>query len=156
MNTPTAVDWLTAVATAIGAIATVAGVIIAFIQLRNLNSTLSMSVLSAVLQLEAEMNARKEKVDSVASAIRREGIAKSPNERLVEILKDELDGYLENWLNAADRLAYCIKKGYLPERDWRVEYREYFLGLVRDHEQYFGASTIYTNILDLNNRWRRE
>jgi hypothetical protein len=149
-------NWISAISTAAAALTAIIAVILAYKQLGNLNKTLAMNVLSAVLQLESEMNARKERVDAVSAAIRKEGIKSKPNKALIEILGDELDGYLENWLNASDRLAYCIINGYLPERDWRVEYRQYFDKLVVDHESRFGAGTLYTNIVDLNHKWKRE
>ena len=149
-------EWISATAAVVATATAIVGVIVAYWQLSNLNRTLRMNALTVVLQLEAEMNARKERVDEVAAKIRKQGIKDEPNEGLVEILDEEMQGYLENWLNAADRLAYCILRGYLAERDWKAEYREYFLGLVRDHEEKFGPKSIYTNIIDLSNKWRRE
>jgi hypothetical protein len=75
--------------------------------------------------------------------------------KVIDALERELDGYVENWLNAADRLAFCILKGYLEERDWASEYRPYFANLVRKHRDQFGPDTIYTNIKDLHDRWAR-
>lgn len=148
--------WVSAIGTVGCALVAIWGVIVASRQLGSLNTSLSMNLLSNVLQLEAEMNARKEKADAVAAEIRKESIAKNPNERLLVILGDELQGYLENWLNASDRLAFCILRGLFAERDWRAEYRHYFESLVRDHEKMFGPGTIYTNIVDLNDKWQRE
>lgn len=115
-----------------------------------------MSVLSTVLQLESEMNTRKEKLDAAHSAVRREGVARSPNQKVIAILNDEIQGYQENWLNAADRLAYCILRGYLSERDWKNEYRDFFRGLAKEYESSFGPATKYTDIVDLNHKWMRE
>jgi hypothetical protein len=102
-----------------------------------------------VLQLEAEMNARKQEVDEAACELRCEDAKTKPNVKLVSALQDTMKGYLENWLNSADRLAYCILHDYLPERDWRSEYRDLFMCLVRNHEDQFGPKSIYTNIIDL-------
>ena len=149
-------EWFSAIATAIAAAAAVAAVWVAYWQLGNLSGALRMSTLNVVLQLESEMNARKEKVDEAAKKVRMEVEANGGESTLAPILVDYMNGCLETWLNSADRLAYCILKGYLKERDWRAEYRAYFAQLIQDHSTFFGPSTIYTNLLDLNNKWKRE
>lgn len=149
-------DWLNAWATVVAALAAIAGVAIAYWQLSNLNKTLRMNALTIVLQLESEMNARKQRLEEYAAQLRIEACGEKPNDKLIEILSDELNGYLENWLNSSDRLAFCILKGYLEERDWKTDYRQYFADMVRSHEDSFGPSSIYTNVIDLNNKWKRE
>lgn len=149
-------DWTTAVATVVLALTAVATVFIAYWQLSNLNRTLTMSGLSVVLQLEAEMNCRKEKVDDVLAKLREEANKTSRDEKQIEILRDQMQGYFENWLNAADRFAYCIMRGHFSELDWKADYRDYFTALVRDHPEKFGPATIHNNILDLYNKWRKE
>lgn len=147
---------VSAISAAVAAGAAVAAVVVASKQLEKLNNTLRMNGLMAVLQLEADMTARKMRVDDLAAEIRKEDSKISPNAALITILGDQMNGYLENWLNASDRLAYCILKRYLPERDWRAEYRPYFAELVCDHAPKFGPGSLYTNIIDLNNKWQRE
>lgn len=137
-------------------LATAVGVVVAYQQLSNLNTTLRLNSLGIVLQLESEMNSRKERVDELAAAVRIEVLKQVPNEDLVDVLSDQLDGSFENWLNACDRLAYCILRGYFAERDWKSEYRSYFLSLVQDHPEYFGRETIYTNIVDIHHKWMRD
>ncbi len=145
------------IATCVAALAAIAAVFVAWWQLGNLNKTLRMNALTVVLGLESEMNMRKMKVDEVATDIRRLDCEDNENNsKLIGILSDYMEGLLENWLNCADRLAYCIKQGYLADKDWKIEYREYFNDLVKDHPDKFRADTIYTNLLDLNNKWKRE
>jgi hypothetical protein len=67
-----------------------------------------------------------------------------------------MNAALENWFNAVDRLCFCIKHNYLPEKDWRAEYRDCIANIVKEHEDKFGPSSIYTNIIDINNKWKRE
>ena len=149
-------DVWSAIGSCLAALAAITAVVVAYWQLSNLNKTLRMNALTVVLQLEAELNARKEKVDEVASRVRAECATEEPKQELVAIWESEMEGYLENWLNSADRLAFCISRGYLPERDWKTEYRNYFAGLIRDHTGHFGPASIYTNIIDLNDKWKRE
>lgn len=148
-------DW-TALWTFVAAMAACAAVWVAYKQLDNLNTTLRMNGLMTVLQIEAEMNARKLRVDELVFEIRKEEIKSNSKKDLIEILGDQLKGCLENWFNSADRFAFCILKGYLPEADWKVEYRHYFATLVQNHEEHFRANTIYHNIVDLNAKWHRE
>lgn len=148
-------EALGAIATAVAAVAAVVGVWVAWSQLGNLNSTLRMNALAIVLQLESEMNSRKAKGDELAAEIRKVTIEPHPNQRLVEILGDHLKGCLESWLNAVDRLAFCILREYVPEKDWKTEYRNYIADMIRVHKEYFGPDTIYTNIIDLHHKWQR-
>lgn len=156
-------EGITAAATVAGVIVAAAGVIVAIValylakgQLVNLNQTLKMNGLMAVLQMEADMNSRKQRLDELTGEIARENAAEKPNKKLIEAIGTEMNAALENWLNAADRLAYCILNGYLHERDWRAEYRGYFADIVSKHVHLFQADSIYTNILDLNDKWKRE
>ena len=144
---------VTAWATCATALSAFLAVGVAGWQLRNLNSTLRMNRLSTVLQLEAEINARKRNVDEVVADVRVAEL--SGEDVIVLVLRDKLDGYVENWLNAVDRLAYCILRNYFTDKDWRTEYRQYLAALVTEHEERFGAATIYKNMVDLHNRWQR-
>lgn len=149
-------DWVEAIGTVVAAIAALTAVWVAYRQLSNLNDSLRMSTLNVVLQLEVEMNARRAKVNEAATRVRLEAERTDTDGETLTILTDDMHSCLEGWLNSADRLAYCILKGYLKERDWRSEYRGYFADLITNHSEYFGVSTIYTNLLDLNNKWKRE
>jgi hypothetical protein len=138
-----------------GVIVALLGVLVAWWQLRNLNTTLRMNSLGVVLQLESEMNARKAKADEIAFKIRQESLAENANIKLLDVLNGHLNGCLENWLNAADRLAFCILQGYFADKDWKTEYRGYFADLVKTHPEKYGPGSIYTNTLDLHHRWQR-
>ena len=62
----------------------------------------------------------------------------------------------QSYLNAADRVCYCIMKGYFPGINWLNEYGEYMGNIVKEEsfEQFFGPGTPYVNILALYNTWR--
>lgn len=150
------INLFSASAAVVGSSAAIIGIIIACTQLYNLNKTMRMNSLGIVLTLECEMSARKKACDDLSATIRIECGKESPNKGLVIILDDQLKGYKESWFNACERLAYCILKGFLSERDWRAEYREYFFTLVRVHKENFGTDSIYTNVIDLTDKWKRE
>jgi hypothetical protein len=141
----------------ISSVAVAAGaLLVAWRQLSGVRTELRMNSLMAVLEIEAEMNSRKEKVDSIAFKVRTLATEGKLSDDLKDVLTDERGCALENWLNSVDRLAYCILKNYLKDRDWRSEYCDYIQNIVRDNEFLFGAGSRYTNIIDINDRWKRE
>lgn len=148
-------EWLSALASVVATLTAICATGIAWFQLHKVNKTLRMNGLAVVLQLESEMNARKQRVDDVAAKLHTDADSGDVAQEVLDIQKSLLDGCMENWLNASDRLAYCILHSYLPERDWKSEYRDYFVGLVKDHEEQFGPASQFINIKDLANMWRR-
>ncbi|MBI1248135.1 hypothetical protein GC197_09875 [bacterium] len=114
-----------------------------------------MNTLSIALNLETAITDRKQKAEQQASVLREERQKGAPEECL-EILEDELNGYLEDWFNAVDRLAYCIRKGYLPGDEWKAEYLEYFENLLTQHEEFFNGQSCYRNIIILHHEWKEK
>lgn len=143
-------------ATIVSVIVAGGALLVAWRQLSGVRGELRMNSLMAVLELEAEMNSRKEKADSVAFKIRLLAAENRLTDDMKDILTDEHKCALENWFNSVDRLAYCIIKEYLDDRDWRSEYRDYIQNIVRDNEKFFGPGSRYNNIIDINNKWKRE
>jgi len=147
-------EWVNAIATTVGVIVAIGGVSMAYFQLKNLRKDLKMSSLMAVLEIESEMNKRKEKLDEVNFNIRKLENEGKLTEKLAEILEDENNCALENYLNSIDRLAYCILKGYLSDRDWKTEYRDLIFKTLRDNENKFGTGTFYNNTVKLYENWK--
>lgn len=148
-----AATWVAALATFVMAVVAVIALIVAWRQLTNLGNTLRLNSLSAVLQIEADMNARKERVDEVTEKI---CSGEGTDANRTDVLQDALDSRLENWFNAVDRLAFCVLREYVPEKDWCVEYRDYISNIVIHHAKFFLPGSRYRNIIDLNNRWQRQ
>ena len=144
------------IATISSVIIAIGALLIAWRQLSGVRTELRMNSLMAVLEIEAEMNSRKEKVDSILFKIRTFDAEKKLTDDFKDIFNDEHNCVLENWLNSVDRLAYCILKDYLKDRDWCVEYRDYIKDIVEQNESLFGASSRYTNIIDINDKWKRK
>ncbi len=149
MELGNAAQWAAAI---VGATA----VFVAWRQLGNVSKSIRMSGLMAVLQIESEINGRKEKLNDLAARIRQECNKSKSDEKLIEILNDQLGANIQNYLNAVDRLAFCILHGFVPDKDWRTEYRNAIASDIKTYESRFGASTPYRNILDLNDKWQRE
>lgn len=149
-----AATWIGVIAGCVVAITAVVALAVAWRQLINLGSTLKISSLNTILDIEAQMNARKEKVDTRVEDIQRAGVTLSKEQAKLE--QDALDSRLENWFNAVDRLAFCVLRNLVPEKDWRVEYRDYINNIVVHHNKSFQVGSRYRNILDLNSKWQRE
>lgn len=145
--------WIAAISTLCTALAAIATAWIAYYQLSKLNETLRMNTLSIGLDLERAITERKQKAEHQASVLREERHKNSPDAYL-KILEEELDGYLEDWFNAVDRLAYCIRKDYLPGDEWKSEYQIYIATLVKDHRDFFDGDSSYRNILFLHLEWQ--
>jgi hypothetical protein len=153
------VDWatgLTAWATAAGVLVAAIGLGAAWHQLREAGKGLRLSGLAAILQLEADMTARKARVEEVTHDVMILDAKEQLSEKLREAHKKRLNCCLEDWFNAVDRLAFCILKDFVPEKDWRAEYRQYIADIIHDHEPFFRADTRYRNILALNVKWQSQ
>lgn len=57
------------------------------------------------------------------------------------------------YLNALDRLCFCLLKKVLDEDELRPEYREIVRLAVNDFESEFGTGTDYRNIKKVYDRW---
>jgi formylmethanofuran dehydrogenase subunit B len=108
MNEPTAADWISAVGSLLGGIAALAAVGIAADQLKKLVTQLKQGSFAALLTLEIEMNNRKQKVEDASREVRRLSEEERSADEIM-IAYEYLEGCMENWLNLADRLAFCIR-----------------------------------------------
>lgn len=142
-------EWVAGVATA-------AAVFVAYWQLSGLNSSLRMNGLVAILQLEADLHSRMSRMTEISARIEEEGAKAKPNNKRILALNRHLEASIEQYLNAVDRIAFCIKKNFVPERDWRAEYRTFIADAIKNYPQFFGADSIYCNILDIHKKWSRE
>ena len=89
-----------ALATCAGVIVAFLAVVVAWVQLSKLRSGVKINSLMAVLEMESQMLARKEKIDSISSEIRKLDIEDSGRAKLLaEVYSDQLGAALENYLN---------------------------------------------------------
>lgn len=109
-----AATWVGSIAGCVVAVTAVVALLLAWRQLTNLGSTLRIGRLNTILDIETQMNSRKERVDEQVEKIQRSG-GLTDEQKKVE--QDALDVRLENWFNAVDRLAFCILKDFVPEKD---------------------------------------
>ncbi len=159
--------YSTLAATIVQAAAFVAGLYVLCLtikQLRGLNHTLKLTALSGLLQLEADMCARKAKLDDISAEALldrtiREMTPKTTyqeskiQEARAENFKVRQRTAKENWFNAVDRLCFVILKSYWQGIDWRVEYEDYLKQIVESHRDWFEPHS-YPNIVALHNQWQ--
>lgn len=146
--------WVSAIADCITALAALMAVVIAGRELRKLTRQIKIAGLSALLQLEADINGRKHAVDDAAARLG-QAQADKKEDAITAVLEGELKGRIENYINALDRLAWCIRNKYLPEKQFREEYEGYLRGVVRDYNSCFLENTPYNNILYVVDRWNK-
>jgi hypothetical protein len=135
---------------------------VAWWQLGKINKQIKLGVenqrqetLRIVLEIEGQINSRKLELDKSAKSIIES--KESGNKILVSQLF-YLGSAQESFLNSIDRLCFCILKEYIPDKDWKSEYRNLIYDTTRDENfsAYFGAASPYRNIIKLNNKWQDE
>lgn len=166
MNSET--DWISAISSALTTILSAGVLWVAYYQikqvkkqLKGLSENQKNSTLMTVLELESELNKRKENFDKVNFELREynleiENSKKKLSKELLEIYKDKIDVAKENYLNSLDRLSYCILHDYLSDRDWRTEYRDTIFEAVDNYKENYDVSSRYRNTIKIYDKWKSE
>lgn len=163
-------EWTSAIADIVTSAATVALLFVALNQLSKLNDSLKtasdslisskesnrLTNLIAILDHEAEITKRKSKLSGVAFEIQEYNLRNPQPDDMTQILFSKHNTAIEDYLNAIDRLAYCILNDYFQEKEWKREYRGLILSIVKDYEDWLGPSSAYVNLIDLHAQWIRE
>lgn len=113
------------------------------------------SDLTTILQIEISTQSLRLNVSHAQLQLNLENAKRAPNRLIVEAHEAELRTCVMLFLSNADRLAFCLLQNYLPESQWRAEYRNFFSRIIHEFPDHFGASCIYRNIRDLHDRWQR-
>ena len=136
------------------------GSIIAYSQLKKINKQLAISVsnqkldsLKVVLEIETQLNSRKLELDKSTKLIMEADLKKVSDDEM-NILRDYFNSINESYLNAFDRLCFCIEKEYINDKDWRVEYRQALLDVIKSNEEFFKEGSPYHNMKNLNKKWQ--
>ncbi|MCR5861775.1 hypothetical protein LRS05_06320 [Flavobacterium sp. J372] len=164
----TTTDWISAISSAVTTLLTVGILLIAYFQIRQIKEQLSnmsenqrTNTLMTVLELESELNKRKESFDNVCFDLREYNHQISISNTLLnleklEIVQDKISVAKENYLNSLDRLSYCIIHKYLSDRDWKTEYRDVIFDVVDNHSDCFGVTSRFRNTKKLYEKWKSE
>ena len=142
-------------ATIFQGVAVITALWLALWQLRGLNKTLKLSALSSLLQIETDITARKEKVDSANEQAYHALQKKDADPNAEVMVRAKQNTARENWFNALDRLCLCIRKGYWTDIDWPVEYQDYLADVVKQFPASFDANSPYPHIVALHAEWSK-
>lgn len=149
---------VTVIADSVAAVGAIMASIVALVQLPKITRQLKLGSVSVVLEIEAQMTSRKQRVADFDERIRllpQTVVDEEERKRTARILSDVRKTAVEDWLNALDRLCFCIIKGYIDEIEWRKEYEDYLTSVVSKYKESFQADTPYTHIADLHQHWKR-
>ena len=150
-------DWIVAICAIATVIIGVLTLYQLYIQLKKLNISLRNSTLSTLIDLENEINRRKESLDEKCNDSRKydnELGNQVPEEKKLKFIINAENSALENYLNSLDRLSYCILNNYFLDKDWRTEYRDVIFDIVDKRHDQFGTHSRYRNIKKLYNNWK--
>src|SRR5438093_149023 len=86
----------------------IVAIVFGYKQLKQLNISLKLNSLAVFLQIENEMNSRKVKMLECSRALN-DARSKSTKTERADQLSEELKAYICLYLNAVDRLAFCIR-----------------------------------------------
>lgn len=161
-------DWISAISSSLTMLISGGVLWVAYYQIKQVKKQLKglaenqkNSTLMTVLELESELNKRKENFDKANFELREynleiENSKKKLSKELLEIYRDKIDVSKENYLNSLDRLSYCILHDYLSDRDWRTEYRDTIFDAVDSYKESFGVSSRYRNTIKIYDKWKSE
>lgn len=160
-NDPNIADWLIAIGEIGQAIAAFIVVFYGIYQIKqfttqlsNDSSRIALDTLRIVLEIENQINARKVELDKASKSLREADLDSDFPSNQKSILADYFDSMKENYFNSLERLSFCIVKGYVPERDWKTEYRNMLKDTIKEFEDNFGPASPYKNIVKLNYDWQ--
>ncbi len=161
-------DWISAICSSAALLISGGALIFAYNQikqmnnqLRNMNDTFRNSTLMTVLELENELMRRKVSWDEASFQIREYGINLSklnenPNKEFLDLLTDKHNTALENYLNSLDRFCYCVLHNYIPDRDWKTEYRDVVFDAVDNYPEQFNVKSRFRNTVKIFQKWKDE
>lgn len=165
---PSITDWISAISSVLSVLISFGFLFVAWyqikqvkIQLQSLAESQKNSTLMTVLELESELNKRKEYFDQCNFELRAYDIEINSsknelNQDVLELLSDKIKIARENYLNALDRLSYCIIHKYILDRDWKTEYRDVIFDAIDNYSECFGVSSRFRNTKQLYKKWKSE
>jgi len=141
-------ELVTAYATAAGVLV---ALFVAIFQIPQIKKQLKNDTLAKILALESEICNKKENMDNINAEIK--ALLKAGES--TEIYEMKLKAATENWINSVDRLCFCIKNGYLIEKEWKSEYKDLVNNVVKIFKNKTGLVNLnnYKNINELYNKW---
>lgn len=116
----------------------------------------SLSTLNTVLTLEENVRRGRERLASATNEVNKLSANQNPSKVEVDFVGKSLNEAIENYLSSLDRLCACIRRNYVPEDEYRRDYREGIKTTIRNYASHFGPGNPYINIVKLNDKWSEE
>lgn len=146
----------------IAGIGAVGVVMVAWLQLNNLNKGLKANNLLTIFEIEFELNRRKERLAEIRNEIeiylqelKNKQNTTEEEKALVKVKDGHRKEAYENYLNVFDRLCGHILNGKLDENDFRLEYREMLFDTIEnDKERMFETGSKFRNMVKLFHKWK--
>lgn len=130
-------------------------------QLINLNRNLNHNNLMSILEIEFELNRRKERLSDITHEITKEllqfniGSINETQRKHIKMMDGHRKEAYENYLNIFDRLCNFILKNKIEEEDFRLEFRDMLFETIKaDKENTFNNATSYRNMIKLQEKWK--
>ncbi|MED3311232.1 hypothetical protein COK59_04705 [Bacillus thuringiensis] len=114
----------------------------------------ALSTLNTVLTLEENVRRGRERLASATNEVKK--LSANPSKVEVDFAEKSLNEAIENYLSSLDRLCACIRRNYVPEGEYRKDYREGIKTTIRNYTSHFGPGNPYINIVKLNDKWSEE
>lgn len=108
-----------------------------------------VDILKVVLEIESQISQRSVEMNKAGI----DYLSEQGN----KIKKDYFLAMKENYFNALDRLCFCIRKGYIPEKEWEREYRNMIKSVIAKKEfkdDFDPNNSPYKNMIKLNDEWQ--
>ena len=146
---------ITSIVGIIGLFIGIVGIFIAIYQLSQANKQLQNAVLTNILTLDVEKNDRQETVDRITHEIKLLNVENKLTPNMALAYEEHLNVAMKNWFSSVNKLCFYIKKGCIPEKEWKIEYRSLITEIVESYESFFGPASKYIHIKDINDKLKR-
>jgi len=156
----TDIDW-SATGSMLSAIAAFVAIIAVWYQISQVRKSLDDSNIMKVLEIEFELNRRRERSSDLKMEIiknTKDKLKIDYSQEEIQAFKDSLafyDASYENYLNCLDRMCFFIIRGSFSEIDFREDYKKTLDIIVNseDFNEKFNGQANYKNIVRLQQKW---
>ncbi len=111
----------------------------------------SISQLNALLSMEQQIAERRKELSKTGIDLAE--LKKSNDQEKIDSAKLRFNEAKQMYLNALDRLCFCIIKSLLSDEDMRLEYRDTIKSAMRDFSEDFTPGSPYRNISKIYEKW---
>lgn len=155
-TTPNLAEIISSGSNFVMALAAVIAVGVAHTQLKKLVDANRQAALVLVVQIEIAMLDARRRMSDLSLILH--GAQSSTDSEHIRLLQTQVKESFESYLNLLDRYCASVRRGIVPEKDAKLDYRDQIREVVRSDEfkPFFGTGTNYVNIQKLHDKWSDE